>query len=245
MLVEQFCLALHQGLAGRDEDVRLAQIAVPLRNLVFEDGVIAKRVPRQHRHLAMILMRIVARVAEDHVGRYASFQRLEPCFDVGSLVGEESVLELRQLDDRPRSICKVSFGGCTRLVGTPTTSAQHGPVNVQTHAAPDPAEDRCAGADFNVVRMSANAKNGQALARTCKFNELHPIFLSASAGVARAAGLTSQGIVPFSTRSSSICLSFNVSIGRQKPSCRKAMSWSASIKRLKGVSTSSSPSRMY
>ena len=49
----------------------------------------------------MILMRIVARVAEDHVGRNASFQRLEPGLDVGSLAWEETILELRQLDDRP------------------------------------------------------------------------------------------------------------------------------------------------
>ena len=79
-----------------------------------------------------------------------------------------------------RGIRKKCFGGCTRLVGAWTAGAQHRPVHVQTHAASDPAEDRCAGADFDVVRMSANAKNGQALTRTCKFNELHPIFLSAS-----------------------------------------------------------------
>src|ERR1700722_17034347 len=241
MVVQQPCLALHQRPAGWNEDIRLAQIAVPFRDLAFKDRVGAKCVPRQHRHFAMILMRIVARMAQDHVGRRAPFQPLEPGFDVGSLVREEAVLELCQLDDRPFRIGEKCLGGCTRLVGTWAVGAEHYPVDVQAHAAINPAEDGCAGADFDVIRMSTDTKNGQALTRTCKSNEPHPIFLSAPAEVAPEFQLRSQGIVPFSTRSSSTCLSFSVSIGRQKPSCRNAMSWSASINRWNGASTSSSP----
>ena len=83
------------------------------------------------------------------------------------------------MTDRAAS-AKKCLGGCTCLVGAWTVGAKHRPVHVQAHAAIDPAEDGCAGADFDVVRMSADAKNGQALARTCKSKELHPIFLSAS-----------------------------------------------------------------
>src|SRR2546425_597032 len=83
---EQLCLALHQRPAGWNKNVWLAQIAVPFRYLVFEDRVVAKRVPRQHGHFAMVLMRVAARVAQDHIGRRASFQGLEPNLDVGSLV---------------------------------------------------------------------------------------------------------------------------------------------------------------
>src|SRR5262249_9815082 len=135
---------------------------------------------------------------------------------------EEAVLELRQFDRRPRRVGKKRFGRRTRFPGTLTGSAEHGPVRVQTHAAPDPAEDGRAGADFDIVGMSANAKNGKTFTWLRKLNQLHPTFLSGS--VARGAGLRSHGIVPFSTRSSSTCLSFSVSIGRQKPSCRNAMS---------------------
>src|ERR1700748_148438 len=55
MVVEELGLALHQRPAGRDEDVRLTQIAVPFRNLVFEDRMIAKSVPGQHGYFSMIL----------------------------------------------------------------------------------------------------------------------------------------------------------------------------------------------
>src|SRR5262245_9665676 len=71
--------------------------------------------------------------------------------------------------------------------------------------------------------------------------------LTFMATVAETAGTVSesrQGMRPCSTMSSSTSLSFNVSIGRQKPSCLKARSCSASISRRKGSSTSSSPSRI-
>jgi hypothetical protein len=52
----------------------------------------------------MILMRIVAPVGQNHIGRRPLFQCLEPIFDVSSLVWEETVFELCQIDDRPRGI---------------------------------------------------------------------------------------------------------------------------------------------
>src|SRR3954451_5591258 len=52
----------------------------------------------------------------------------------------------------------------------------------------------------------------------------YPAFLSTAVLTAAAAPLIRQGIRPCSTRSSSTSLSFNVSIGRQKPSCLKARS---------------------
>ena len=72
---------------------------------------------------------------------------------------------------------------------------------------------------------------------------LHRISPLAYSAARREASVSRQGIVPLSTRSSRLCLSFSVSIGRQKPSCLMAMSWSASISRRNGASTSSSPSR--
>ena len=42
-----------------DEDVRRAEVAVVLRDLVLEDGVIAKRVPRQLAGETVILVQVV------------------------------------------------------------------------------------------------------------------------------------------------------------------------------------------
>ena len=49
-------------------DIGLADVAVPLRNLVFEDVMIAERIPGQPADLPMILMRVVLAVGEDEIG---------------------------------------------------------------------------------------------------------------------------------------------------------------------------------
>ena len=67
-------LAARNVVVERDEVVRLAQIAVIFRNLVFENGVMPERVPREIRQHAMVLMSIVPAMSQDEV-------RLEPIFD--------------------------------------------------------------------------------------------------------------------------------------------------------------------
>src|SRR5882672_4577540 len=62
---QQLDLALQGGSGNRHVDVRLPDIAVPLRNFVFEDLMIPERIPRQLADLAMILMRIVTPMCQD------------------------------------------------------------------------------------------------------------------------------------------------------------------------------------
>ena len=175
------------------------------------------------------------------------FERLEPRLDLGTLIGKEAILERRQIDGRrwPRLARNVR-GGCMRLIGALARCAEHRPVHVETNAALDPAEDRCAGADLDVVGMRAKAEDGKRarLMPASPRSFTRPSSSTLSEPFAETPMSSRQGIVPCSTMSSSTCLSFSVSIGRQKPSCLKARSWSASISRRKGASTSSSPSRI-
>src|SRR5579862_795672 len=68
---------LHDGvnffLAGgsveRHKNRGLSHVAVILGNLVFENQVIAKRVPSQFRQQAMILVSILASVSENYIRR--------------------------------------------------------------------------------------------------------------------------------------------------------------------------------
>src|SRR5262245_30608245 len=65
VLLEQPDLLDDRLLVQRDEDVRSTQVAIVLRDLVLEDEMVAKRVPRQLGRQPMILMEVVPRVRED------------------------------------------------------------------------------------------------------------------------------------------------------------------------------------
>ena len=62
---QQLDLALEHRGAERHVEVRLAEVAVPLGDLVLEDQVVAERVPGQLADLAVVLVRVVAAVGED------------------------------------------------------------------------------------------------------------------------------------------------------------------------------------
>ena len=76
-----------------DEEVRRAQVAVVLRDLVLEDQMVAKRVPGQLRDEAMILVQIAAPVREDQVRGDLALEALEVLLDLGAVVREEAVAE--------------------------------------------------------------------------------------------------------------------------------------------------------
>ena len=65
-------LTARQLLVDGDESVRRAQIAVVLRHLVFENQVVAKRVPGQLARNPVVLMVVVTGMGKDQVGRARS-----------------------------------------------------------------------------------------------------------------------------------------------------------------------------
>jgi hypothetical protein len=78
--------------------IGLAKIAIPFRDLVFEDAMIAERVPGEPIDLAMVLMGVVATVRENNVRPASRLQRLEPAFDGFALLGKKTCPEVRDLD---------------------------------------------------------------------------------------------------------------------------------------------------
>ena len=72
-------LLVDELLDERDEDVRRPEVAVELRDLVFENQMVSERVPGQLAGEPMILMEIAAGVREDDVGSdRASGPRIRP-----------------------------------------------------------------------------------------------------------------------------------------------------------------------
>src|SRR6185295_5254117 len=66
-----------QRFLQRHEDVRRPKVAVILRDLVLEDQMIAKRVPGEIRHEAMILVEITPIVGQHEVRRHENLELLE------------------------------------------------------------------------------------------------------------------------------------------------------------------------
>ena len=101
----------------------------------------------------------VAPVAQDDIGRCTLAQRLEPSLDLVALVGEGTVLERRQIDDNSGRICQKLLGRRVRLVGARADGAELRSVRIQTDASVDPAQNRRARSNLDVVRMSTDAKH--------------------------------------------------------------------------------------
>ena len=116
----------------------------------------------------MILMCVAAPMAEDDVGAGFRLQLLKPRLDLSSLIREEPVLEGAQIDRRSLGVGEKLRRRLTRLLGSDTRCAEHGPVDVQLNAALNPAADRSSGPDFDVVGVGADAENLQRFARAGK-----------------------------------------------------------------------------
>jgi hypothetical protein len=185
----------------------------------------------------------VAPVAQDDIGRCTLAQRLEPSLDLVALVGEETVLERRQIDDSSGRICQKLPGRRVRLVGARADGAEHRSVRIQTDASVDPAQNRRARSNLDVVRMSTDAKHER---RSPGGASPRYFIQSSSPDHSRPPRRPYQAPRhrAFVDEVLEDLLVLQRVHGRQKPSCLNAISWSASINRWKGASTNSSPSRM-
>ena len=134
---QQIDLALKRRRRNLNIEVGLAKIAIPFRDLVLKNAVIAKCVPGQPIDLAVVLMRIVAAVGENNRGLRTRLQRLEPAFNPSLCSGKKLVLKSADLDQRIlRAFEKILRRGL-RLMKAFALPAQNAPVNVETNAARD------------------------------------------------------------------------------------------------------------
>ena len=141
---QELDLARHELLAQRHEDVRRAEVAVVLRDLVLEDQVVAEGVPGQLGDEPVVLMAIGAGVREDDVGGDARAELVEELLELGPDVREVRLAE-RAHDDL-RTVAREGRGARARLPLAPLVGTGR--------ALPRPAVGRPAAAALPPRRRS-------------------------------------------------------------------------------------------
>ena len=122
----------------------LTNIAVPFRDLVFEDECGPGNIPGELADRAVILVGVVAPVGKNDVRIDAPLQVLEPVLDFASLVGEKAVLELAEFECGSRRPCQKCSCGCIRLVARSPIGAQHAPMDFELRPDGNELENRAA-----------------------------------------------------------------------------------------------------
>ena len=181
--------------------------------------MIAEQVPGQLADLAMVLVRVVLPMGQHDVGRDAGAHAIEPGLDRLALIGEEAVLEARELDPAARGAGEERARRALGLGGARPGRAQHAPVDLEPHPRGEPAEEGAAGADLDVVRMRAKTQDRERGARPGQLERDHRPASDRVRPRLPAASPTRHGILPVSTICSSTWRSFRLSMARQKPSC--------------------------
>src|SRR5690606_20198850 len=158
-------LVLQDPRLQRKVEVRLAEVAIPLRDLVLQDEVIAEHVPYDPVELAVILVSVFRPVNENDVGREPGPDVREPALHIPALLGEIRVLEAAELHLRlVRILQEVACRGpCLRL--TLRTGTGHAPMHREFAAALGESEHEASRADLDVVGMGPDTEQGQALVR--------------------------------------------------------------------------------
>src|SRR5256885_4489025 len=141
--------------------VFLSQVAVPFRDLVFEDQLVSKCVPRQIRNNSMILMAILEGVREDDIRREFSCDAFELIFYDIELRREVAVAKLVQPNCVFSARSQEFVGTKVRLVCARSCRAPHNPQEFRSWTCASQLHNGAATADFDVVRMGAKAKNSK------------------------------------------------------------------------------------
>ena len=151
----RWAVALVEG----DEDVRRAEVAVVLRDLVLEDQVVTPRVPRELGHQAMVLVPVVAVVGEDQVGIHVGLELLEVVLDLGTHPGEVALPEALDADVLLARAGQEVLGGVLRLGCPDVVRAEHDPVETSGRELLGETQDGAAATDLDVVAVSPEAQD--------------------------------------------------------------------------------------
>src|SRR5579871_4858747 len=164
----------------------------------------------------MILVRIVAPMAENDIGADPILQGFEPELDLFALLRKETIPEVHHLD---LAICggreKIT-GRSLRFVPAFAGAAEDAPPHVETNALGQPVQKGPSGADFDIVGVGSEAEHREPVTGTGDPQRLHKF---TAAGTLLML-LICHGMSPRSIISSRTCLSLSVSIARQNPSYR-------------------------
>src|SRR5262245_51127204 len=219
-------------------EVRLPEVALVLRNLVFEHEVVAPGLPGDLGSDAMVLVPVLEPVGEDQVGPHRALQVLDERLDLAEFSREAAIGERAEHHALSRRAGEQRRGAAPRFLRALAGRAQHDPGHLGAAVAPQPVQHRAAAADFQVVAMRPEAQDAKRPAGgVAKGERQH-------AHLAGWRCQTIQGQLPRASMRSKVILSLNVSIDCQKPWWRYTASLRRSMRRWKGFSTSSSPSSM-
>src|SRR5216683_3207208 len=148
-----FYFPLARGAVQPKKNVWYSQVTIVLRDLVFQDQVIAKCVPGQFTDHPVILMQIVAIVGQNQVGRKRFLQLFKFALDLRLLRREKGVaiianhhfLFLRCREEQIRGPCRFFPADWSR--------AEHHPINFYLGTLAQQPQNRSAAPDLNVVAV--------------------------------------------------------------------------------------------
>ena len=147
------------GIAQRHKEVRGAQVSVVFWDLVFEDEVIAKSVPRQLAHQTVVLVKIVSGMREDYIRREDFLEFFEAFFDRRTEVGKESISKGFHHDSLLARLPEERPGTALRFRGACRIGTEDEPVELNILRLLEHPQYRATAANLNVVAVGPQAKH--------------------------------------------------------------------------------------
>jgi hypothetical protein len=168
---QRFAFAPGRARAQRHVQIWLAEISVPLRNLVFENELVTEGVPRQVGHYPVVLVPVVARVGKDDIRSKLAGETLERILDRVEMGREIAVAEFVQADCLARCWSKELPRSALGLTRTVSSGAPDNPSEFRSRSSARQLRQRATAANLDVVRVCADAKDFE---RRCRPRQAQP-----------------------------------------------------------------------
>src|SRR6266446_130622 len=139
----------------RHEEIGRTEVAVVLRDFIFEDKMIPPSVPGQLVDDAVILVQIFARVGQDQIRRESVLQVLEEFLNLNTLEWEEAVAEIQDRDVFLSRAFQKEFRAPAGLTFTLGFRAKNHPMKFQIETRLEKLQDCASATNLDVVRVSA------------------------------------------------------------------------------------------
>src|SRR6185437_15388566 len=122
------------------------------------DEVVPEGVPGQFGYHTMVLMVVPPVMRENNI-RFKVLHALNRGFDLSKLRRKEAIPEGVNNDLRVLCLCQHGAAATARLVPTLCGTREHHPKDAAVGITFDQRQDRAAGTDLDVIRMSSQAKD--------------------------------------------------------------------------------------
>lgn len=161
------------SFAEGHEEIGMAEIAVVLGDLIFENEMIAEGVPGQLGQHPMVLVAVMAMVGENDIRGNLQLQRFEPVLDFTHGLREVTIPEIENGYFRRPEGPEQLHRAVARFLFTLIASAEYHPVDVCSRRCFSQTHERSATANFNIVAMGADEQNAGRPGSLQRRNEVH------------------------------------------------------------------------